>query len=323
MVSRKVVSDMNGKESGRLGLIADLNAMLDLAKEAFGRPDYTCNRGTFFGKAWLEIMDALESNGQATQELVRKLAKIHLPFESVMNLRGTEEYFDKGNPDAWYEKVRNLIHAADEETFDSNSYEFFIGSSLSAGKKIYFCNMDAKGGRGSQESLCEYFLEPRLFIECKNLFGVAKSAISNNIKKANSQLRSTMQKAALTDEAIGIAFIDLPERMNIENRDEISGKILEVLGRLRQSDCIHFLAVTFMNTVCDGGGISAIAEAKLIVNPVYNQFLQDRAVLNMLHPMFRSVAIPNEQQTFDIYDFIADQRFNGYSFDQFFGIKDE
>jgi len=131
-------------------------------------------------------MKCLEQNGQnAEEDITRKLFKTYIVFDSIRYLEKTKAYFHK-NRAAWEEKVINLFEAPDEEAFDSLCYEFYVGSIMSMeDKEIYFCNMSTSVGESNPDSLCEFFIEPRLFIECKNLFVVRKNVITNNIRKAN------------------------------------------------------------------------------------------------------------------------------------------
>ncbi|OZQ68434.1 hypothetical protein CA600_06375 [Paenibacillus sp. VTT E-133280] len=313
---------MDDRERWRLELIDQLNSMLVLAKGIFNRPNYRFNRGTYFGKTWYETMEVLQADGQATEELVKGLAKILIPLESIQNLRGIKAYFDQNNSKAWDEKVQNLISAKNEEEYDSLCYEFYIGSSLSQNKTIYFCNMDAKGV--TQESLCEYFVEPRLFIECKNLFGTTRTAVENNIRKANAQIRSSIEQIPTPDQAIGAAFIDLPEKINIESADEIRNKMAEVISRLRQCNYIHFLGVSFMNIIDspNDAGIDVISEMKLIVNPQFADLIFDDSIVSLFIPTFRYVAIPHDG-VFDVFDFIDKRTVSSLNFDEFFGVRDD
>lgn len=314
---------MDDRERGRLRLIDDLNLILELAKQVFNRPEYRFNKGSYYGQTWYKTMEVLEANGQATGELVKGLAKILVPIESIQSLRGVKAFFDQTSSNAWNEKVQNLISAKNEEEYDSLCYEFYIGSSLSQNKTIYFCNMDAKGAY-PQESLCEYFIEPRLFIECKNLFGIGKSAVEYNIKKANAQIRSSMEQIPTPDQAIGAAFIDLPEKINIEAADEIRNKMTEVISRLRQCNYIHFLGVSFMNIIDNPNyaGIDVISEMKLIVNPQFAELIFDDSIVSLFVPTFRYVAIPHDG-VFDVFDFIDKRTVCSLNFDEFFGVRDD
>ncbi|MBY0217837.1 hypothetical protein [Paenibacillus illinoisensis] len=160
-------------------------------------------------------------------------------------------------------------------------------------------------GQERQESSCEYFIEPRLFVECKNLFGVGKSTINNNIRTANSQLRESIRQIPV-ERPIGLVCLDLSDKINMENSEEVEGKVSEAINRLRQCDSTHFLAVTFMNVVNDPFGSSAITEFKLIINPTFiDLFDEDPDCLALCNPKFRYAYIPKDGSTlFDVFDIV-------------------
>jgi hypothetical protein len=314
---------MNKDEQSKLKLIDDLTRILDLAKEAFNNSNFVFNSGTFYGGIWKDVFEYMTSDSTVKDTITNKLFKVFIPFQAVEALRGTVAYFDQASNDAWYEKVRNLFSARNEEAFDSACYEFYIGAQLTMNeRKIFFCNMDS-AGQGRQESRCEYFIEPRLFIECKNLFGVGKTTLNNNIRNANSQLRESIRQITV-NKPIGVVCLDLSDKIDIGNEEVVEGKASEAIDRLRQCDSTHFLVLTFMNVVNEPSVSTMFSESKLIINPRFISLIdEDPDCLSLFIPRFRFVFIPKENSNlFDVFDIVKGRIIaQNFSFSKLFGIE--
>jgi hypothetical protein len=312
---------MNKDEIAKQSLIDQLNEILELAREAFNKPKFVFHNGSYYGQIWNEIMTYLTTTKPVheSQNLPRKLFKAFIVFIAVRDMRGTLAYFDQDNKDAWHEKIRFLLNTKTEDEYDSACYEFYVGANLSMDKKdIFFCNMEGQG-QGSQSSRCEYFISPRLFVECKNLFGVGKSSIDKNIRTANSQIRETMKQIVVSN-AIGVVCLDLPEKVDIDNRNETVDKLKEAINRLKQCDSTHFLYFTYMNVINNAEGSESVAEFKLIINPNHIELLQqDPTCLLLFQPRFRYVYIPQTgKDVFDRFDMTNRQTIQNIPFEDLF-----
>ncbi|MEB2275511.1 hypothetical protein LAV82_15995 [Bacillus sp. ILBB4] len=304
------------KEQSRLDLIQRLEDILSLAKSIYDN-NYEFTRDKFYGGIWNEAMGVLQGKQKATPYTSRMFLKAFIVFNSVSELKGVLAYFDR-EKEAWEEKVKGLFHANTEDEFDSLCYEFYAGAQLRQdSKEIFFCNMESDGS-ATTDSLCEYFTEPRLFTECKNLFGVAKGAIDGNLRKANRQIRSTMRKIDVSS-PVGLVFLDLPEAIDPESEAEIREKLDVAIQRLKQCDSIHFLAITYYNIKSEEGGSSSYAVGRLVINPRFRDMLYyDKESLMSVYPRFRIAYFLNEDGTFDYWDFVDDVRGHNVFFERIF-----
>lgn len=199
-----------------------LNKLLDIAREAFDDEHYTFKRSSYLGSMWLDTMELVcnESGTTLKKNSLKSLVKTTIIVDVIDDLKDVKSYFDP-NGEAWKEKVRSLFLEKKEEKFNNACYELSIGSQLKQGeKKLWFCNMESNG-QNETKSLCEYFLEENFFVECKDLSGVGKSAIDGSIRKANRQIKSSMEEINSTA-PLGITFMNLSKKINVNNENECS-----------------------------------------------------------------------------------------------------